>query len=100
LAEITPNNAPLRELKYERLAIDCEEDFRGHGLLRLREEEEQGDKESEADQTEERKSGDQGNLWFLWKANLSHWETEVNQYLSEPVSLPFIYLAQSQGWRQ
>ena len=50
--------------------MGCDEhDYR---LLRLRKEEEQGDQESKADQDEEWKSGRQGHLRFVRKANLPH----------------------------
>jgi hypothetical protein len=42
----------------------------GNGLLRLREEEEQGDQEPQANQTEEWQAGHQGHLCLMWQGNL------------------------------
>src|SRR5947209_20496466 len=44
----------------------------GHWLLRLRKEEEQGDQESQTNQTEERPTRDQGDLRVLRKTNLQN----------------------------
>ena len=46
--------------------IGREETRSGNRILRLREEEEQGDQESQADQTEERQTCDQGHMRLLW----------------------------------
>jgi hypothetical protein len=49
----------------------------GHWILRIREEEESGDQESQANQTEERPAGNQGHLRLLRQANLQDWQAEV-----------------------
>src|SRR5580698_3431703 len=74
-----------QELIYE-VRYDVGEERRyGHRILRIREEEEQGDQEPEADQAQEWKSCDQGHLRFLRKANIQNWKARKVTALSLPL---------------
>jgi hypothetical protein len=84
LTEKPPIQAPLGVFIYQFGRIQAEETRSGNRILRLREEEEQGDQESQADQTEERSSSHQGDLRLLWQANLQDWQAEVGLALPVP----------------
>jgi len=57
------------ELSARELAV-------GNRILRIREEKEQGDQESQANQTEEWPTSNQGHLWLLRQANLQDWKAD------------------------
>jgi hypothetical protein len=77
LGQKPPILARLVAFIYQFGRIQAEETRSDYRILRLREEEESGDKESQANQTEERKACHQGHLCFLWQADLQDWQAEV-----------------------
>jgi hypothetical protein len=69
-----PQKSPFSEGLYTKsVELGARKTPSGNWILRLRKEEEQGDKESEADQTEERPTRDQGDMCLLREADFQDW---------------------------
>jgi hypothetical protein len=91
LGEKTPFRAAIGVFIYQFERIRREETRSGNRILRIREEEEQGDQESQANQTEERQAGRQGDMRLLRQADLQDWQAEVIP------DLPLFLFRQSQS---
>jgi hypothetical protein len=83
-----PILSPVGSGLYSKLAALVARQYRsGNRILRLREEEEPGDQESQANQTEERTACHQGHLCLLWQADLQDWQADkIDLYL------PFLFI--------